>query len=353
MLGVLITHARPIKESLPQNRAAQAFAQDYLLKFGYISESSNTQNSALQRIGNAVSKFQAFAGLKQTGKLDDETLELMSKRRCGVKDFGSESNDVDNQTGLLMPTRQKRFALQGSRWKRKRLTYRVTKYPTKIGLSRNDVDLTMKKAFDVWSKETNLEFDKKLEGDVHIEISFERKDHGDDDPFDSVGGTLAHAFFPVYGGDVHFDDEENWTVNTFRGTSLLMSASHELGHSLGLSHSDVKDSMMAPFYRGFEPNLKLNADDIRGIQELYGKKVTTTDKRKDKAKTSRPRVTPVTFFPIKTPPSSTPTAKTPPATTPLFSSSPPTTAPSSTFPTSTESSSTSTDVEDQMYNIGS
>ena len=55
-----------------------------------------------------------------------------------------------------------------------------------------------------------------------------------------------------------------------------MSASHELGHSLGLSHSDVKDSMMAPFYRGFEPNLKLNADDIRGIQELYGKKVTTT-----------------------------------------------------------------------------
>ena len=147
--------------------------------------------------------------MKQTGKLEDETLELMSKKRCGVKDFGSESIDVDNQTGLLMPTRQKRFALQGSRWKRKRLTYRVTKYPTKIGLSRNDVDLTMKKAFNVWSKETNLEFDKKLKGDVHIGISFERKDHGDDDPFDSLGGTLAHAFFPVYSGDSHFDDEEN------------------------------------------------------------------------------------------------------------------------------------------------
>ena len=63
---------------------------------------------------------------------------------------------------------------------------------------------------------------------------------------------MAHAFFPAYGGDVHFDDEENWTVDTFQGTSLLMSASHELGHSLGLSHSEVKDSMMAPFYRGFE-----------------------------------------------------------------------------------------------------
>jgi matrix metalloproteinase-14 (membrane-inserted) len=77
-----------------------------------------------------------------------------------------------------------------------------------------------------------------------------RRSHGDDDPFDGEGGTLAHAFFLVYVGDVHFDDEEDWTVNTFRGTSLLMSTSHELGHSLGLSHSDVKSSLMAPFYRG-------------------------------------------------------------------------------------------------------
>ena len=48
-----------------------------------------------------------------------------------------------------------------------------------------------------------------------------------------AGGTLAHAFFPIYGGDVHFDDDENWTDNFNVGTNLLMTASHELGHSLG------------------------------------------------------------------------------------------------------------------------
>ena len=44
---------------------------------------------------------------------------------------------------------------------------------------------------------------------------------------------MAHAFFPLFGGDIHFDSEENWTVGTSRGVSLAQSAAHEIGHSLG------------------------------------------------------------------------------------------------------------------------
>lgn len=85
-----------------------------------------------------------------------------------------------------------------------------------------------------------MKFQKKNSGTAHIDIRFEKKRHGDGDPFDGPGGTLAHAFFPQYGADAHFDDQEYWTMEQYTGTNLYQTAAHEFGHSLGLSHSDVR-----------------------------------------------------------------------------------------------------------------
>ena len=98
---------------------------------------------------------------------------------------------------------------------------------------------------------------------------FEYGDHGDGDPFDGPGGTLAHAFFPRFGGDAHFDKSENFLLELGgrRGVDLLQVAAHEFGHSLGLGHSRDTSALMAPFYRRPTSHSNiLKTDDIAGIQ---------------------------------------------------------------------------------------
>lgn len=69
-------------------------------------------------------------------------MELMSLPRCGVRD----------KVGFGTDSRSKRYALQGSRWKVKALTYRISKYPKR--LNRAEVDKEIARAFGVWSEYT-------------------------------------------------------------------------------------------------------------------------------------------------------------------------------------------------------
>ena len=79
------------------------------------------------------------------------------------------------------------------------------------------------------------------------------------------------SFTPGDFGDVHFDDEEHFTVTSQAGAvDLRWLALHELGHSLGLAHSSNKRAIMYPIYSDSLSGLKLNRDDVMGIQQLYG-----------------------------------------------------------------------------------
>ncbi|XP_037533695.1 matrix metalloproteinase-20-like [Nematolebias whitei] len=56
------------------------------------------------------------------------------------------------------------------------------------------------------------------------------------------------------------------------GYSLFAVAAHELGHSLGLTHSTDPSAVMYPSYRQrSRTQYSLSADDVQGIQMLYGK----------------------------------------------------------------------------------
>ena len=83
-----------------------------------------------------------------------------------------------------------------------------------------------------------------------------------------IGGVLAHAFYPQR-GEAHFDDEEEWVDREYEGIDLMTVTAHELGHALGLGHSEVPDALMAPYYQGYIPNYSLPDDDRQAILSLY------------------------------------------------------------------------------------
>jgi len=47
---------------------------------------------------------------------------------------------------------------------------------------------------------------------------------------------------------------------------------HEIGHSLGLDHSEAADSIMRPIADKYIADPRLTSDDIAAIQRLYGAK---------------------------------------------------------------------------------
>ncbi|MDJ0357614.1 matrixin family metalloprotease [Paenarthrobacter sp. PH39-S1] len=253
---------------------------NYLEKFGYLPNAQLAQRYPSwqpgvaqaptdptrfdSRLEEAIRLFQRTYGLAETGQVDQPTRELMKQPRCGVPDNVSVLGQ---------------FVVGGTRWPGLNVTYSHTNFSPDLPVA--DVRSTIRGAFDRWSAAAPLHITEKAggSGDGDIRVGFYAGDHGDGYPFDgsgtAAGNILAHCFYPPgpgdngIGGDCHFDEAETWSTNLPpAGTDLPTVALHELGHGLGLNHSEVKDSVMYAYYGG--ARRELTADDIAGIRSIYG-----------------------------------------------------------------------------------
>ncbi|XP_051882281.1 matrix metalloproteinase-20-like [Pristis pectinata] len=229
------------------------YAQKYIKQFFTLRDGSESLIQSEDSFSTKIKEVQEFYGLQVTGKLDPETMEVMTEPRCGLPDLASYS---------LYPGRP--------RWNKAFVTYSVVNYVPQ--LSYFEIEYAIWRAVNIWQKVIPLNLVRVYNIEADIMISFEPRVHGDNFPFDGRGGTLAHAFSPAggIGGDIHFDQEENWTLRR-NGVNLFQVAAHELGHALGLAHSRYRSAVMYPTYLKRSSNrFSLSVDDIRAIQNLYG-----------------------------------------------------------------------------------
>ena len=151
------------------------------------------------------------------------------------------------------------------------LQYVFTQMSAKLPVAAAQSEIV--RALQEWAKYANIQFvpGSAASANQTVSIVFAEGMHGDAYPFEPGSPVLAHTFFPAppdpepIAGDMHFNEDQDWHIGS--DVDLYTVALHEIGHALGLGHSDDPNSIMYPYYHS---GAGLSSDDIAGVQALYG-----------------------------------------------------------------------------------
>jgi hypothetical protein len=237
--------------------------QKYLTRFGYLN-SVITPGKLDDATSEALKLFQQVAGVGITGELNAKTTAAMQMYRCGTPDLGVVMRIKGGESS--------NFVLRGCSYNKTAFTYRFANGTNDITGTQERI--AIRNAFNTWASVLcGVSFHERTIAPTDFVIGWFSGNHGDGSPFDGVGNTLAHAFYPPpcggnHAGEMHFDEAESWSLtgagSTFDTETVAL---HEIGHLLGLDHSSVAGSVMFPSYGGVRRSL--TQDDIEGIRRLY------------------------------------------------------------------------------------
>jgi hypothetical protein len=148
------------------------------------------------------------------------------------------------------------------------------------------IRVAIEEALTVWAavaplhftevEDDHLPYGGNTAGRQYGQIRFRHSYINGPDPLTGNPTTKAQAFFPgasPNSGDVEFDRGDPWRlIGTTREPDILGATIHELGHSLGLTHSTLPEANMYWIFRRHTGpgSGMLHADDIAAIHSIYG-----------------------------------------------------------------------------------
>ncbi|XP_055305009.1 matrix metalloproteinase-2-like [Sitodiplosis mosellana] len=247
---------------------------DYLFKNCYLRRSEfDGKETKDKDLNNGIKLLQKAHNKSQSGFLNPETCQVIQR------------TFIDPLPVEKLKNRFRRYAYNGYKWDKTSLTYWL-KLAFPPGDPRNQaIKRILKRALSSWSDVSPFKFRKNpYFWAADIKIKFARGDHGDGSPFDGPKGVLAHAFPPkehryakkqiAY---IHIDLDEDWNFEERfykNRTNLLNVIAHEIGHALGLDHSESGGGIM--FRKSNKYVEQLCEDDVMAIQRLYGENLSAT-----------------------------------------------------------------------------
>ncbi|XP_010695886.2 metalloendoproteinase 2-MMP [Beta vulgaris subsp. vulgaris] len=275
-----------------QNVEGLHHLKSYLAKFGYLEPlyyhpvpkiGVNTTSMTIQKddqlfddsLEKAIRTYQLNYRLNVSGHLDAATVQQMMKPRCGFADIINGKNTMQREDKKIGYKSRKSmygtslYALIGRRWPSYQLTYQVQSQ-TLVSGAENMRYIVAQQLYK-WAQYSPFTFQEVPEGSQSdLVFGFAQGDHGDGYPFDGIGGILAHSFSPSDGRS-HYDATEYWSDNPGQHEMDLNSVVlHEIGHLLGLAHTQDPTAVM---HSGISPGERkrfLQEDDVEGIQAIYG-----------------------------------------------------------------------------------
>nr|VFK08639.1 MAG: Putative peptidoglycan binding domain-containing protein [Candidatus Kentron sp. LPFa]VFK24879.1 MAG: Putative peptidoglycan binding domain-containing protein [Candidatus Kentron sp. LPFa] len=205
----------------------------------------------------AVKDYQAFMGIKPDGLVGPITKSFFRTKRCGLSD--------------RLPANRALAAVSNCRWETHDLSYRIHRLPPMLGAVRSRQ--LIKEAFDTWASTCGLSFVEATSDDpAHISVSWERPRYRQvlDEP-----GVYAYGHMPChpdYPGEILMDREETWLDDDHSegadGYYVRLNMIHEIGHAIGLGHSNVEIDIMYS-YPQRAGKRGLTTGDVAGAKRLY------------------------------------------------------------------------------------